>query len=71
MFDKIDYVYFILKINLYFTIGNRQPKEPALRRLYRHIFVPYSRREFGSSVRLVRVKLLLNFNCYRVAEPQT
>ena len=27
---------------LYFSIGNGQAKEPALRQLYRHTFVPYS-----------------------------
>ena len=43
-FDKIASVYFIGKIYLYFSIGNGQPREPALCRLYRHTFVPYIHR---------------------------
>ena len=41
VFDKIASVYFIWKIYLYFSIGNGQPREPALCQLYRHTFVPY------------------------------
>jgi len=41
LFDKIAYVYFILEIFLYFSIGNGQPRELALCQLYRHAFVPY------------------------------
>ena len=43
LFDKIASVYFIWKIylSLYFSIGNGQPREPALCQLYRHTFVPY------------------------------
>jgi len=41
-FDNIASVYFIWKIYLYFCIGNGQPVEPALCRLYRHTFVPYA-----------------------------
>ena len=43
LFDKIASVYFIWKIYLYFSIGNGQPREPALCQLYRHTFVPYTR----------------------------
>jgi len=42
LFDKIASVYFIWKIYLYFSIGNGQPREPALCQLYRHTFVPYT-----------------------------
>jgi len=38
-FDKIAFVYFIWKIYLYFSIGNGEPREPALCQLYRHTFV--------------------------------
>ena len=41
LLDKVVPVYFIWKIYLYFSIGNGQPREPALCKLYRH-FVPYS-----------------------------
>ena len=41
LFDKMAFVYFILKIYLYFSIGNGQPREPSLRQLHRHTFVPY------------------------------
>ena len=41
LFDKIVSVYFICKIYLYFSIGNGQPREPALRQSYRRTFVPY------------------------------
>jgi len=41
LFDKITSVYFIWKIYLYFSIGNGQPREPALCQLYRHTFVTY------------------------------
>jgi len=34
-------VYFVSKMCLYFSIGNGQPREPALCQLYRHSFVPY------------------------------
>ena len=30
-----------MKIYLYFSIGNGQPRQPALCQLYRHTFVPY------------------------------
>jgi len=40
-FDKIASVYFIWKMYLHFSIGNGQPREPALCQLYRHTFVPY------------------------------
>ena len=40
-FGKIASVYFILKMYLYFSNGNGQPREPALCQLYRHTFVPY------------------------------
>ena len=43
-FDKIASIYFVWKIYLYFSIGNGQPREPALCRLYRHSFVPYKSR---------------------------
>jgi len=42
LFDKIASVYFIRKIYFYFSIGNGQPREPALRQLYRHTVVPYT-----------------------------
>jgi len=38
--DKIASVYFIWIIYLYFSIGNSQPREPALCQLYRHTLVP-------------------------------
>jgi len=41
LFDKIATVYLIWKIYLYFSIGNDQPREPALCQLYRHTFIPY------------------------------
>jgi len=41
LFDEIASVYIIIKIYLYFDIGNGQPREPALCHLYRHTFVPY------------------------------
>ena len=41
VFDKIASVHFILKIYLYFSTGNGQPRETALWQLYRHTFVPY------------------------------
>ena len=34
--------YFTRKMYLYFSIGNGQPREPALCQLYRYTFVPYS-----------------------------
>ena len=40
LFDKIVSVCYIWKIYLYFSIGNGQPWDPALCRLYRHTFVP-------------------------------
>ena len=42
LFDKIASVYFLWKIHLYFSVGNGQPREPALRQLYRRTFVPQS-----------------------------
>jgi len=45
--DKISSAYFTWKIYLCFSIGNDQPREPALCQLYRHTFVPYS--QFSSS----------------------
>ena len=42
LFDKIAFVYFIGKICLDFSIGNGQPREPALCQLYQHTFVPYA-----------------------------
>ena len=36
-----DSVYFIWKIYLYFSIGNGEPRQPALCQMYRHTFVPY------------------------------
>ena len=42
LFDKIASIYFIRKIYLYSSIGNDQPREPALCQLYRHTFVPYA-----------------------------
>ena len=36
LFDKIGSVYFCWKMYLYFSIGNGQPREPALCQLYRH-----------------------------------
>jgi len=51
VFDKIASVYFIWKIYLYLSIGNGQPREPALCQLYRHIFVPYDC--FSGSSRVV------------------
>jgi len=44
LFDKISSVCFILKIYLYFSIGNGQRRQPALCQLYRRTFVPYSDR---------------------------
>ena len=41
LFDKIASIYFIWKIYLYLSIGNGQPREPALCLLYRHTVVPY------------------------------
>ena len=41
LFDKIASVYFIWKINWYFSIGSGQTREPALCQLYRRTFVPY------------------------------
>jgi len=41
LFDKIASAYFVWKIYQYFSIGNGQPREPALCHLYRHTFVPY------------------------------
>jgi len=41
LFDKIASEYFIWKIYLYFSIGNGQPREPALCQLYLHTFVPH------------------------------
>ena len=41
LFDKIASVYFIWRIYLYFSIGNGQPREPALCQLYQRTFVPY------------------------------
>jgi len=46
LFDKIAIIYFIWKIYLYVSIGNGQPREPALCQLYRHTFVPYQRRDY-------------------------
>ena len=40
-FDKIVSKHFTSKIYLYFSIGNGQPREPALCQLYRHTFIPY------------------------------
>ena len=42
LFNKIASAYVIWRIYLYFSIGNGQPREPALCQLYRHTFVPYS-----------------------------
>jgi len=41
LFDKIAFVYFIGKICSHFSIGNGQPREPALCQLYQRTFVPY------------------------------
>ena len=41
LFDKIASLYFIWKMYLDFSIGNGQPREPALCQLYWHTFVPY------------------------------
>jgi len=58
MFYKIASVCFISKIYLYFSIGNGQPREPALCQLYRHTFVSYwsggDIRSFGSSDKVIR-----------------
>ena len=35
LFDKIASVYFFRKMYLYFSIGNDQPRKPALCQLYR------------------------------------
>jgi len=43
LFDNIASVYFILKIDLYFSVGNGQHREPPVCQLYRHTFVPYMR----------------------------
>jgi len=40
LFDKIASIY-LKTIFLYFSIGNGQPRKPALCQLYRHIVVPY------------------------------
>ena len=48
LFDKIAFVYFILTVYYYFSIGTGQPREPALCQLYRHTFVPYKRFEATS-----------------------
>jgi len=48
LFDKIVSFYFILKTYLYFSIGNGQPREPALCQLYRHTFVPYASLKTGT-----------------------
>ena len=43
LFDKNASVYFTRKTYLYFSVGNGQPTEPALCRLYWHTsFVPHS-----------------------------
>jgi len=39
LFDKTVSVYFVGEIYLYFSIGNGQPREPALSQLYRRTFV--------------------------------
>jgi len=39
LFDRIDSLYISWKIHLYFSIGNGQPREPALCQLYRRTFV--------------------------------
>ena len=44
------YIMLFEKIYLYFSIGNGQPREPALSQLYRHIFVPYAANALGLSV---------------------
>ena len=44
LFDKIASVYFFWEICLHFSIGNGQPREPAMCQLYRHAFVPYTTR---------------------------
>jgi len=41
LFDKIAFVYFIWEIYLYFSIGNGEPRQPALCQMYRHTFFPY------------------------------
>ena len=41
LFDKIASVCFVGKMYSYFSIGNGQPREPALCQLHRHTFVPY------------------------------
>jgi len=41
LFDKILPYILFAKYILYFSIGNGQPKEPALCQLYQHTFVPY------------------------------
>jgi len=45
LFDKIASVY-LKKINLYFSIRNGQPREPAMWQLYRQSFVPYLKNNF-------------------------
>ena len=42
LFDKIASAYFIRKICQHFSIGNGQPREPALCQLYRRTLVPYT-----------------------------
>ena len=58
MFDKIASAYFISKMYLYmyFSIGNGQPREPALCQLYRHTFVPYPQIDSGHLVSLNLIK---------------
>jgi len=46
LFDKIAYVYLIWKRYLYFSVGNGQPREPALCQLYRHTCVLCVLRKF-------------------------
>ena len=38
MIKLLPYIY-LKKIHIYFSSGNGQPREPALRQLYRHTFV--------------------------------
>jgi len=57
MFDKISFVYFTGKMHLSFSIGNGQPREPALYQLYRRTVVPC---QPGEVVREILCQSLLN-----------
>ena len=51
---KIVSVCFIWKICLYFSIGNCQPRKPALCQLYRHTFVPCRNTVFEIEYKVLR-----------------